>query len=54
MVVWIGPEISEWILKKCHNNATRGAEDNLSYVAITRAKHLLIVQPLPRDKEEGE
>ncbi len=52
-VVWIGPEISEWILRKVKTQEGRNCENNLSYVAITRAIKKLVIQPLPaRGKED--
>ncbi len=52
-IVWIGPEITEWILRKIKTDAGRQQEDNLCYVAITRAKSILEIQPLPkREREE--
>ncbi len=51
-VVWIGPEITEWITKKIKTEAGRQQESNLCYVAITRAIETLIIQPLPRREKE--
>ncbi len=51
-VVWLGPEISDWILDKCKTDAARQQEENLKYICITRAQHTLIVQPLPPRKGE--
>lgn len=51
-VVWIGPEITGWILKKIKTEAGKQQENNLCYVAITRAIETLVVQPLP--PKEGE
>jgi superfamily I DNA/RNA helicase len=52
-VVWLGPEISDFISEKCTTESARAQEKNLSYVAITRAQKTLIVQPMPsREKEE--
>ncbi len=54
-VVWIGPEISGWILKKIKTDAGKQQEANISYVIITRAKKTLVIQPLPaREKKEEE
>ncbi len=58
-VVWLRPELSSFIADKClEKGDVSGAqqEENLSYVAITRAKKTLIYQPLPRrgDGEEGD
>lgn len=54
-VVWINPGISGYFMQKARENGNESAavqEENLCYVAITRAKHTLIYQPLPGKKDE--
>ncbi len=52
-VVWIGPEITGWILNKVKTASGKQQEMNLCYVAITRAIKTLIIQPLPAREKEG-
>jgi DNA helicase-2/ATP-dependent DNA helicase PcrA len=55
-VVWLNPGLSEFIANKCiEKGDISGAqqEENLSYVAITRAKKTLIFQPIPRPGDDG-
>jgi superfamily I DNA/RNA helicase len=47
-VVILGPEINYYFRDKAINDVARGQEENLLYVAITRAKLRLIYQELPR------
>lgn len=52
-VVWIGPEISGWIEKKCKTDSARTQELNLRYICITRAQKTLILQPMPAKSAAG-
>jgi DNA helicase-2/ATP-dependent DNA helicase PcrA len=47
-VVWLFPEICDFLAGKAHNRDAAEQESNLSYIAITRAKSLLIIQERPK------
>ena len=51
-VVWLGPEITDWIEGKAKTEQARIQCKNVRYVAITRAKSRLIIQPIPKPGEE--
>ena len=52
-VVWLYPEIGEFLKSKSKNADAKAQEDNLSYIAITRAKSLLIIQAQPPRTQEA-
>lgn len=56
-VVWLNPGIGEFFAAKARENGNEAAaqqEENLMYVAITRAKETLVYQPLKQRKEGGQ
>lgn len=52
-VVWLGPEITDWIEGKAKTEQAAIQCKNVRYVAITRAKSRLLIQPIPRPGEDG-
>jgi len=54
-VVWLAPEKNDMMSARARNEASMIQEDNIRYVAVTRAIETLIIQPMPeRGDEEGD
>lgn len=49
-VLFLGPELLP--SKYCKTEKEFKTEDNLSYIAITRAKHVLFYMPIKKEKEQ--
>lgn len=51
-VVWLAPEKNDMMRARARNEAAMIQEDNICYVAVSRAIETLIIQPMPDPRDE--